>query len=142
MRTLWIFITICTISLSLTGCSGAGKPEDTVKEYLKRASTYDIAGLKKLCTGEAWKSLDDMAADIDVDKVMVENTQKVEKEGQRHWADVESRYDITVQDNTSSSATVLVISGEQKVTFDLIMMEGSWKIDRISNPNFGLTPIK
>ena len=140
MRKFGILITLIIILLTLTGCGE--KPENIVKEYLKKASVYDIAGLKSLCTGEAWKTLDDLAADIDVDKVMVEDPAKVPEEGRTHWIEAESRYQITLQEKTSNSATVLVASDKEEVTFNLVVEEGKWMISSISNPEFGLTPLR
>jgi len=142
MRRFGILIAISIMFLSLTGCSSTGKPGDIVKEYLKKASVYDIAGLKSLCTGEAWKTLDDLAADIDVDKVLVDDPAKAPEEGQTYWSEVESRYQVTLQKKTSNSATVLVASDKEQVTFQLVVEEGKWMISSISNPEFGLTPLR
>jgi len=140
MKRIVILTALFLFLLALTGCGE--KPENIVKEYLKKASVYDIAGIKNLCTGEAWKTLDNLAADINVDKVMVDNPNKAEVEGQNYYSKVESKYKVTLQDKTSDSATVLVVSNDAQVTFSLVIDKGTWKIDNISDPTFGLAPVR
>jgi len=133
---IFILITVPVILL-LTGCGA--KPQDVVKLYIKRVAAYDIVGAKKLCCGAARDDLTNLQENFEVQRAMAAGADTPpEQENPTQGVTI---LEINVEEISKTSASVIVTTADEQVTFNLTKTNGKWIIGSISNPTIGL-PVK
>jgi hypothetical protein len=139
MRRFCTILTLAVLLLCLSGCGP--KPESVVELYLKKVCTNDIAGAKKLCTGAARDFIQNIHADLEVQKVMAAGVDNSEAQAQPTWEEMMANIEITLEEKTKKTTTIYVKTETEEVQFVLKKVGGKWMIYSISNPRFGM-PIK